>query len=135
MAYSKKQLARERYKQSMKSLSIGIQANSIGLYSKEDDLSTFKQARQLSREDAILFVAEPTHTEYLSIKSAPTSYTQVGDTVMLENRKYDPIKTWTNTSWTFYSKRSNDLEYVDRADLKHYVYSPSELSALLRKAG
>jgi hypothetical protein len=54
---------------------------------------------------------------------------------MLEDRKYDLIKTWTNTSWTFYSKRSNDLQYVDRADLEHYVYSPSELSALLRKAG
>lgn len=108
---------------------------SIGLYSKEDDLSMFKQARQLSREGAILFVAETTHTEYLSIKFASTSYTQVGDMVMLENRKYDPIKAWANTSWTFYSKRGNDLEYVDRVDLEHHVYSLSELSALLRKAG
>ena len=55
--------------------------------------------------------------------------------VMLENRKYDPMKAWANTSWTFCSKRGNDLEYVDRVDLEHHVYSLSELSALLREAG
>jgi hypothetical protein len=64
---------------------------SIGFFSQDDDLSIFKQARSLSREDAILFVAETMHTEYLSIKFVPTSYAEIDDIVMLENRKYDPI--------------------------------------------
>jgi ubiquinone/menaquinone biosynthesis C-methylase UbiE len=40
---------------------------SLGFYEKEDDLNIFEQARRLSREGAILFVAETMHTEYLSI--------------------------------------------------------------------
>jgi SAM-dependent methyltransferase len=108
---------------------------SIGLYSEEDDLSVFWQARELSREGAILFVAETMHTEYLSVKFAPTSYTELDHIVMLESRKYDPITSQASTSWVFYNKRAQDLEFIDRVEITHHVYSLSELSSLLRKAG
>jgi SAM-dependent methyltransferase len=110
---------------------------SIGVYEEQDELSVFKQARELSRKDAILFVAETMHTEYLSIKSAPasTSYTELEDIVLLENRKYEPITSLASTSWTLYNKRGQDLEFIDKVDIIHHVYSLSELSSLLRKAG
>jgi ubiquinone/menaquinone biosynthesis C-methylase UbiE len=108
---------------------------SIGFYEEKDDLDIFKQARQLSREGAILFVAETMHTEYLSVKFAPTSYAELDHIVMLENRKYDPITSQATTSWIFYNKRGQDLEFVDKVDITHHVYSLSELSSLLRKAG
>ena len=108
---------------------------SVGFYEATDELSIFKQARQLSREGAILFVAETMHTEYLSIKFAPTSYTELNRFVILENRKYEPITAQANTSWIFYSKRGKDLELIDRVDTTHHVYSLSELSSLLLKAG
>jgi len=108
---------------------------SIGFYEKEDDLSIFKQARQLSREGTILFVAETLHTEYLSIMFAPTSYTDLDRFVILENRKYEPITSQASTSWIFYNKRGKDLELIDRVDTTHHVYSLSELSSLLLKAG
>jgi ubiquinone/menaquinone biosynthesis C-methylase UbiE len=108
---------------------------SIGFYEEEDDLSIFKQARQLSREGAILFVAETMHTEYLSVKFAPTSYTELDHIVMLENMTYEPITSQISTSWIFYNKRGQDLEFIDKVDITHHVYSLSELSSLLRKAG
>jgi SAM-dependent methyltransferase len=107
---------------------------SIGFYRQEDDLSIFKQARQLSREGAILFVAETMHTEYLSLKFTPTSFAELDHIIMLENRKYDPVTSQISTSWTFYNKRGQDLEFVDKVDITHHVYSLSELSALLKKA-
>jgi ubiquinone/menaquinone biosynthesis C-methylase UbiE len=107
---------------------------SIGVYNEEDELSIFKQARELSRKGAILFVAETMHTEYLSIKHAPTSYTELEDIVLLENRKYEPITAQASTSWTLYNKRGQDLEFADKFDITHHVYSLSELSSLLRKA-
>jgi SAM-dependent methyltransferase len=107
---------------------------SIGFYTQEDDLSIFMQARQLSKEGAILFVAETMHTEYLSLKFTPGSYTDLDHLIMLENRKYDPITSQISTSWTFYNKRGQDLEFVDKVDITHHVYSLSELSSLLRKA-
>lgn len=108
---------------------------SVGFYNEEDDLSIFWQARELSREGAILFVAETVHTEYLSIKFAPTSYTELGQFVMLENRKYDPIISQASTSWVFYNKREQDLEFIDKVEITQHIYSLSELSSLLRKAG
>ena len=74
-------------------------------------------------------------TEYLSIKFAPTSYTGLDDIVLLENRKYEPITSQASTSWTLYNKRGQDLEFIDKVDITHHVYSLSELSFLLRKAG
>ena len=108
---------------------------SIGVYEEDDELSIFKQARELSREGAILFVAETMHTEYLSIKSAPTSYTELDDIVLLENRKYEPVTAQASTSWTLYNKRGRDLEFIDKVDIRHHVYSLSELASLLRRAG
>ena len=108
---------------------------SVGFYEKEDDLSMFKQARQLSREGAILFVAETMHTEYLSIKFAPTSYTELNRFIILKNRKYEPITSQAVTSWIFYNKRGQDLELIDKVEITHHVYSLSELSSLLLKAG
>jgi ubiquinone/menaquinone biosynthesis C-methylase UbiE len=108
---------------------------SLGFYEKEDDLSMFKQARQLSKEGSILFVAETTHTEYLSIKFAPTSYIDLNRFVILENRRYEPLTSQVSTSWIFYNKRGQDLELIDKVEITHHIYSLSELSSLLLKAG
>lgn len=108
---------------------------SIGYFSQEDDLNIFKQARELSREGSVLFIAETMHSEFMSLKFTPTSYQEVNNTVLLENRKYDPKTSQLNTSWTFYNKRGEDLEFIDRVEFELHVYSPSELSSLLRKAG
>jgi len=108
---------------------------SIGYFQPEDDLKIFKQARELSREGAILFIAETMHSEFISLKFTPTSYGEVDDIVRLENRKYNPITSQLTNSWTFYKKRGEDLEFIDRVEFELHVYSLSELSHLLRKAG
>jgi ubiquinone/menaquinone biosynthesis C-methylase UbiE len=108
---------------------------SVGFYGQEDDLSIFKQARELSREGAVLLVAETMHTEYLSLRFTPTSYDELDSIVMLENREYDPMTSQICTSWTFYNRRGQDLEFMDKVDITHHVYSLSELSSLLLKAG
>lgn len=107
---------------------------SVGFY-PEDDLSIFQQARELSREGAILFIAETMHTEHLSIRFTPTSYTEIDNILMLENRKYNPFIAQMNTTWTFYNKRGENLEFLDKVDIEHHIYSAQELSALLQKAG
>ena len=108
---------------------------SIGYYSQEEDLSIFKQARELSREGAILFIAETMHSEYLSLKFAPTSYMEVENILVLESRNYDVTKAQITTSWAFYNKRGEDLEFIDRVEFELHVYSLGELCNLLSKAG
>jgi hypothetical protein len=108
---------------------------SVGFYREKDDLSIFKQARQLAREGAILFIAETVHTEFLSLRFAPNSYVELDDIVLLENRKYDPITAQAHTSWTFYKRCGENLEFIDRAEIMHHVYSLSELCSLLKRAG
>jgi SAM-dependent methyltransferase len=107
---------------------------SIGYTSKDDDLNIFEQARELSRQGAILFIAETMHAEYLSVKFTPTSYTELDNILMLEDRKYDPTTSNLSTSWIFYNKRGQNLRFLDRVDFENHIYSLSELSSLLRKA-
>ena len=108
---------------------------SIGYYSQSDDLDVFKQARQLSREGAVLLILETMHTEYLSLRFFPTSNGETDNLVMLEDRKFDPINARVRTKWSFYKRRGENLEFVDRVEFEHHIYSLSELSSLLRKAG
>jgi len=108
---------------------------SVGYYSKEEDLSIFKQARDLSREGAILFVAETAHSEYLSLAFTPTSYMELEDVVLLENRKYDPVKSHISSSWSFYRKVGKDLRFLDTVKIEQHVYNLNELCTLLSEAG
>jgi hypothetical protein len=54
---------------------------------------------------------------------------------LLESRKYDPTTSQLTATWTFYNKRGEDLEFIDRIEIENHVYSQSELSSVLRKAG
>jgi len=107
---------------------------SIGYFSQDDDISMFKQARELSRKDAVLIIAETTHSDFLAVKFTPTGYQEVGDIVLLEDRKYDLTTSQLTATWTFYNKRGENLEFIDRIELENHVYSQSELSSVLRKA-
>jgi SAM-dependent methyltransferase len=108
---------------------------SIGFYPENDDLGTFKQARELSREGALLFITETMHTEFLSIRFTPTSYDEIDSIMLLENRKYDPTTSQMKTRWMFYKRSGNDLQFIDEAEISHHIYSLGELSSLLKKAG
>lgn len=108
---------------------------SIGYFSQDDDISMFKQAKELSRKEAVLIIAETMHSDFLAVKFTPTSYQEVGDAVLLESRKYDPTTSQLTAAWTFYNKRGENLKFIDRIELENHVYSQSELSSVLRKAG
>ncbi|MGB9756269.1 MAG: class I SAM-dependent methyltransferase [Candidatus Bathyarchaeales archaeon] len=108
---------------------------SIGYFSLKEDLKIFKQARELSKENAVLLIAETMHTDFLAVKFVPTGYDEVDDVVLLESRNYDLTTSQLKTIWTFYKKRDENLEFIDRVEYEIHVYSPSELSSLLRKAG
>jgi ubiquinone/menaquinone biosynthesis C-methylase UbiE len=108
---------------------------SIGYFSQKDDLKIFKQARELSRENAVLLIAETMHTEFLALKFVPTGYSEVDNIVLLESRNYDPTTAQLKTDWKFYKKCRENLELIDQIEYELHIYSPSELSSLLRKAG
>jgi ubiquinone/menaquinone biosynthesis C-methylase UbiE len=108
---------------------------SIGYFSQRDDLKIFKQARELSKENAVLLIAETMHTEFLALKFVPTGYSEVDNIVLLESRNYDPTTARLKTVWNFYKKCGENLEFIDRVEYELHIYSPSELSSLLRKAG
>lgn len=108
---------------------------SIGYFPQEEELSIFKQARELSRKGAILIIAETAHAEFFSLKFTPTSYSEIGDYIILESRNYDPRKAKLSTTWTFYKKHENDLKFIDKVDFQLHIYNLSELAQLIEKAG
>jgi ubiquinone/menaquinone biosynthesis C-methylase UbiE len=108
---------------------------SIGYFTQQNDIDIFRQARELSRKDALLLIVETMHSDFIALKFTPNDYEEVGNIVLLENRKYDPTTSQLAATWTFYTKRGENLEFIDRVELETHVYSPSELSSVLRKAG
>lgn len=108
---------------------------SIGYSTREDDLSLFRQARELSREDALLFVIETEHEGRASMRRAQSSCIELDGMMLLEGSTYDPITSEQRATWGFYRKDGKDLEYIDELEYRVHVYSPSELASLLREAG
>ena len=108
---------------------------SIGYTTVEDDLSTFRQARQLAREGSILFIIETQHEGRASQPGSGSSTLELDDMVMLEKTTYDTITARMDTTWTFYRRRGRDLEFVDELNYNVRLYSLPELSRLLGEAG
>jgi SAM-dependent methyltransferase len=108
---------------------------SIGYSTIEDDLSIFEQARQLSKDNAILFIVDTMHAGRASMRPNQTSFLEIDDTVLLEKSTYDQPSSEMRTTWTFYRKIGDDLHYLDELEYVIHVYSLSELSALLKGAG
>jgi len=108
---------------------------SIGYYTVEDDLSAFRQARQLARDGSVLLIIETQHEGGATQMGSGSSVLDLDDVVMLEKTTYDPTTARRETAWTFYRRRGRDLEYIDEVYYKIHVYSLPELSKLLVEAG
>ncbi len=108
---------------------------SIGYSTKDDDLSIFRQARELSKENSILFITETVHEGRASMRRTENSFVDLDDMIMLDQTRYDHTTSELSTTWTFYKKRGRDLEFEDVLEYKVHVYSLSELCSLLGEAG
>jgi len=108
---------------------------SIGYYDKDGDLAVFRQARQLTREGGILFIAETAHRDSLSLRPYSSSFTFYEDIVLVEEAKWDALTSMLRTTWSFYAKRGDDLKFIDKIGFDIYIYSVSELVSMLREAG
>lgn len=108
---------------------------SIGYTTFENDLSAFRQARALSTDDSILFVIETMHTGHASLRKSDRSFIEFDEMMLLDHSTYDPVSSEQISSWTFYRKVGNNLEYVDRLDYKVHIYGLKELSSMLDQAG
>jgi hypothetical protein len=109
---------------------------SLGMYSRNEDINILKQARDLSKEEAFLFITETMHEKYVLEKFAPTSYFEIEDLLFLEKTNYDQDKKLLSRTWTSYRKQgSKDLVLIGKTEFDLHIYSLSELSSILKEAG
>lgn len=108
---------------------------SIGYYDKSEELEVFKQARQLTGDGGILFIAETAHRDSVSLRFCPSSFHVSQDIVLVEESKWDTLTSRLRTTWSFYAKNGDDLKFVDRITFEIYIYSVSELASMLRETG
>ncbi|MCX6654228.1 MAG: class I SAM-dependent methyltransferase, partial [Candidatus Bathyarchaeota archaeon] len=78
---------------------------SMGYYSDEDDLETFRQARQHSREGALLFVLETMHEARAMTQGNVRRVSDLDDLVMVDDVSYNPLTSRMDTVWSFYRRR------------------------------
>ena len=108
---------------------------SIGYTSIPDDESIFRQARGMSKDSAVLMILDTMHVGRILNPVPRNIFVDLGDTIMLEQGKFDPLASRQITHWNFYQKKGRDLAFIDELDYNIHVYSSSELTTLLAKAG
>lgn len=111
---------------------------SIGYYDRDTDLDIFRQARDLSKDDAVLMVLETDHQAQAMTppRNRRSPWYRLDDeTVVLEYSVFDPQCSRIESTWSFYRRDGENLLFLDRTKFDYHVYSLSELFALLRAAG
>jgi SAM-dependent methyltransferase len=108
---------------------------SIGYTSPSDDESIFREAREASRNGAVLMILDTVHVGRALNPSPGSTFMDLGDMMMLEMQSFDPLTSRIENLWSFYRKIGQDLEFVDDLEYRIHVYSASELVEILSRSG
>jgi SAM-dependent methyltransferase len=108
---------------------------SIGYTSPSDDESIFCQAREASRNGAVLMILDTMHSSRALNPTPGSTFIDLGDMIMLEKQSFDPLTSRIENLWSFYRKVGQDLEFVDELEYRIHVYSASELTEVLSRSG
>jgi len=109
--------------------------NSLGWWGDRGDEMVFAKARALTTKGGVLVIGECDHTGNMMRDFSAKDMIEREDYTILRNSWIDYLTTTFNSKWQFFKKNGNDLEYFDHFDFQARVYTPSELSSLLKRAG
>jgi len=108
---------------------------SIGYYDEKTDEEVFRKAAKLSREGAILVIASTGSRDFILKRFMPRTIEECGDLIVISENKFDAFTSRLKSIWRFYTRKNNDLIYLDELKLDLRLYSIHELYSLLKRAG
>jgi SAM-dependent methyltransferase len=109
--------------------------NSFGFWGDEVDEAIFTNARQLTKKGGVLVIGECDHLAQLMVSFDRTRVYESKSAVMFSEADMDYISGMFKAKFRYYRKKGDVLTYGDTFDYQARVYTVSELSSLLKRAG
>jgi ubiquinone/menaquinone biosynthesis C-methylase UbiE len=109
--------------------------NSLGFWGDKADEMIFTKVRRMTRKGGVLLIGECDHLGQLMFSFDKTRVYESKNGVMVSEASMDYISGMFAAVFKYYTKKGDVLKYCDSFNYKARIYSVSELSSLLEKAG
>jgi ubiquinone/menaquinone biosynthesis C-methylase UbiE len=109
--------------------------NSLGFWGDKVDEMIFAKARKMTKKGGVLLIGECDHLGQLMLSFDKTRVYESEDGVMISEASMDYISGMFTAIFRYYTREGDALRYRDSFNYHARVYSVSELSSLLERAG
>jgi ubiquinone/menaquinone biosynthesis C-methylase UbiE len=109
--------------------------NSLGFWGDKEDEAIFTKVREMTRMGGVLLIGECDHVGQMMLSFDKTRTYQSRKGVMISEASMDYVSGMFKAVFRYYTREGNSLRYCDSFDYHARVYSVSELSSLLERAG
>jgi hypothetical protein len=100
-------------------------------------MELLRRTRNIVRPGGLLLVVNTVTRELVqSCARCPRPFMNAaGDVVVLENPRFDPIRSSLHNKWTFYRRRGKDLLCMDEISFTLRIYTLTELAETAEATG
>ena len=108
---------------------------SIGYGTERDDLRFFGELRKVVRKGGLLLISGLRNRDYIVRNPSQNVYEESEKLLVLDNYEFDVATSRERGSWRFYLKVGKAMKWVGEFPIDIRIYSPHELSFMLRRSG
>lgn len=109
--------------------------NSLGFWGDKTDEMIFTKVRRMTRKGGVLIIGECDHLGQLMLSFDKTRIYESENAMMISEASMDYISNMFTAIFKYYTKEGDALKYRDSFNYRARVYTVSELSSLLHRAG
>jgi ubiquinone/menaquinone biosynthesis C-methylase UbiE len=109
--------------------------NSIGFWGNKTDEMIFTKVRRMTKKGGVLIIGECDHLGQLMLSFDKTRIYESGNAMMISEASMDYISNMFTAVFKYYTKEGDVLKYRGSFNYQARIYSVSELSSLLERAG
>jgi len=109
--------------------------NSLGFWGDKVDEMIFAKVRKMTKKGGVLLIGECDHLGQLMLSFDKTRVYESENGVMISEASMDYVSGMFTAVFKYYTKEGDVLKYRDSFNYQIRIYSVSELSSLLERAG
>jgi hypothetical protein len=109
--------------------------NSHGFWGDKADETIFTKVRKMTKKGGVLIIGECDHLGQLMLNFDKTRIYESQNAMMISEASMDYISNMFTAIFKYYTKEGNVLKYCDSFNYQARIYTVSELSSLLQRAG
>ena len=108
---------------------------SIGYGTERDDLKFFGELRKVVRKGGLFLISGLRNRDYIVRNPSQNVYEESEKLLVLDKYEFDIATSRESGSWRFYLKVGKAMKWAGEFPIDIRIYSPHELSGMLRRSG